>query len=307
MNISRPNFMWPVLIIGIGVFLLLLQIDIVPEAIGDLFIRSWPMLLVIFGLNILLGGRIRYANWVILIAAIGLVVVVGNLAYAERRSEYRTDYKESRVEVLPPEIQQLNVDITVKSTRATISAAPLDSQVIARFEGSTESDVLIDLTIEGTTAFLTVTETTSGVLPKLDEVGRGTLNVYLPINVPIASLQYLGDDGSMTLDLRPLLVQVLNIQLRRGNMDLYVPTQGQILQDAVRIENGDLRMVVPEGTDLRLSLKDGAEKPTFIPELNGAQYELLGSDLLKPGVANPRILLRVEVDGTFTIDFGSPG
>ncbi len=306
MNISRPNFMWPVLIVGIGLFLLLVQIEVVPEAIGDLFIRSWPMLLVIFGLNILLGGRIRYANWVILIAAIALVVVVGNLAYAERRSEYRNDYKESRVEVLPPEIQQLTVDIEVKSTRATISAAPDVSQIIARFEGSTESNVNIDLTIDGTAATLTITETTSGVLPKLDEVGRGTLNIYLPTNVPIANLRYLGDDGSMTMDLRPLVVQVLDIQLKRGNMALYVPTQGQILQDVVRVENGDLLMIVPQDTALRLSLKEGSDKPTFVPELAGAQYELLGSDLLIPGVANPRILLRVEVDGTFTVDFGTP-
>ncbi|MBI5928139.1 MAG: hypothetical protein HY862_02435 [Chloroflexi bacterium] len=306
MNISRPNFMWPVLIIGIGLFLLLTQIEIVPEAIGDLFIRSWPMLLVIFGLNILLGGRIRYANWVILIAAIALVVVVGNLAYAARRSDYRNDYKESRVEVLPPEVQQLTVNVRVKATRATISASPAVSQIVARFEGSTESDVKIDLAIDGTAATLTITETTSGVLPKLDEVGRGTLNIYLPANVPIANLQYLGEDGSMTVDLRPLTVQVLNIQLKRGNMALYVPTQGQILQDAVRIDNGNLQMFVPQDTALRLSLKDGAEKPTFIPELAGAQYELLGSDLLIPGIANPRILLHVEVDGTFTIDFSPP-
>ncbi len=307
MNISRPNFMWPVLIIGIGLFLLLVQIEVVPEAIGDLFIRSWPMLLVIFGLNILLGGRIRYANWVILIASIVLVVVVGNLAYAERRGEYRNDYKESRLEVLPPEIQSLTVDIEVKSTRATISAAPSASQIIARFEGSTESDVKIDLTIDGTSATLTITETTSGVLPKLDEVGRGTLNVYLPANMPIANLRYLADDGAMTVDLRPLIVQVLDIQLKRGNMALYVPTQGQILQDIVRVENGNLHMFVPDNdTYLRLSLREGAEKPTFVPELEGAQYELLGSDLLVPGIANPRILLRVEVDGTFIIDFSAP-
>lgn len=302
MNISRPNFMWPVLIVGIGVFLLLVQIEAVPEAIGDLFIRSWPMLLVIFGLNILLGGRIRYANWVILIAGIVLVVVVGNLAYAERRTEYRDDYKESRLEVLPPEVQQLNVEIDVKSTRATISQAPNAGEIIARFEGSTESDVDIQLVVEGTVATLTINEETSGVLPKLDEVGRGTLNVFLPTNVPINLLRYHGEDGSMTVDLRPMTVQVLDIQLERGNMALYMPEQGQILQDVVRIENGDLRMIVPQNTTLRLNLGEGSERPTFLPEVAGSQYEFLGGVLFNPGETVWRILLNVDVGGTFTLD-----
>jgi hypothetical protein len=104
----------------------------------------------------------------------------------------------------------------------------------------------------------------------------------------------------MTVDLRHLPVRTLDIRLERGNMALFLPLEGRILGDAVQIDNGNLRLVVPDNTPLRLNLGQDAERPTFVPP--GQNYEFLGGVLFTPGVVDFRVLLDVQVGGALTVD-----
>lgn len=303
---ARSNFVWPVLIVGIGVMMLLISADVIPEAYGDLLIRAWPVLLMMFGLNVLWAGRIRFANWVIFALSIGLVVVIANLAYAERRNEYRTDYRESWQDLLPAEVSQLVVNIETKETLVTLSQAPLSGQVVVQFEGSTESDVDIHMTMNGAEATLNINEKRSGILPKLSEVGRGRLDVFLPADVFIQELNYMGDDGSVTFDLSPLLVRRLNIQVKRGNMKICLPqTDVLVVGDQIRVDNGDLRMIVPTGSALNLNLGEALRDTIFEPPASANDYNpLITGYLEKTGIENNQfnIVLDVIVEGTFILD-----
>lgn len=302
-TMNRSNLIWPVLIIGIGIIMLLISANILPEAIGDLLIRSWPVLLIIFGLNVLLSQRLPYANWLVLGLAIVLVVVVANIAYAERRGEYRTDYNVSVRDEIPPDATSVVVIIDIRETRATISPSAESRRVEARFEGSNESDVDIKVDMEAATAIVTITEKRPGVLPRLSEVGRGTLNVFLPIDVPIESIDYLVDDGSLTADLREFTVRSINFHLKRGNMKLCLPSEGVVLQDAIQIDKGNLTVVVVPNTPLRFNLGQTAKEPTFIPPTTANDYQLLLDGSLETRLAqNFRILLNVVIEGGLTLD-----
>jgi hypothetical protein len=303
MTQSRSNLIWPVLIIGIGVIMLLISANVIPEAIGDLLIRSWPALLIIFGLNILLSHRFPIANWLVLILSVGLVVVVANLAYAERSSEYRTDYRESRLDVVPPEVEQMVIIIDVRDTRATISPSSESRQIAAQFEGSNESDVDIDVEIQGSTATITISEDRPGVLPRLQHVGRGTLNVFLPVDVPIDVLDYLGDDGSVTADFMGLNIRTINMQIERGNMRLCLPRQGIILRDTITVENGNLEVVVPPDTTLSFDMGNESQRVEYQPPSIEADYQFLVGGILETRlVEDHRILLNMNVEGTLTLN-----
>lgn len=306
-NQRRSNLIWPVLIIGIGIVTLLISADVIPEAIGDVLIRAWPALLIIFGLNVLIGQRLRFANWFVLGLGVVLVVVIANFAYAERSSEYRTDYTESRLDVLPPEVTAVDVTVDMRETRVTISASPPNTRVVdARFAGSNESNVTIGVEIEGTIGMVTIKETRPGVLPRLSEVGRGTLNLFLPTDVPIRSLTYIGDDGSVTVDLTRFAIQSVNMQVKRGNMKLCLPQAGSLIQDSIQVDDGDLELIIPSDTTLRFDLGDGSEEPTFLPaQLDDTYQFLVGGILETRFIDNPRIILNVVVDGTLTLDHAS--
>lgn len=315
MNISRPNFMWPVLIIGVGIMMLMISADVIPEAYGDLLVRAWPVLLIIFGLNVMLGGRLKYANWGILGLAIVLVVVIGNLAYAQRQDEYRTDYRESWAQQV--NVETIQVEIVAKETQVTLSHHPSEPQLMqAFFEGSTESDVEISFDMETTPPTFRVIEDRPGILPKLDALGRGRLDIFLPSGVQIESLTYTGDDGSVTFNLDQLNVRRVDVEVKRGNMDLCLPFSAEginsrIFGDEVQVNNGNLRVYVPENITVNLGLDDPDRTINFIPDISRSDY---GVDTLTGGSLQTRavldnaydIVFNTVVDGSLTIDHENP-
>lgn len=309
MRANRPNFTWPVLVIGVGIIVLLINADALPEAYGDLLVRAWPVLLIMFGLNVLLGGRIRYANWVILGLSVGVTVVIANFAYAERSNEYRDDYNFVWQDTLPDEVTNLVVNIEAKDTLVALtnSAAPADLE--ARFVGSNESTLNVTLTLEGNSAVFDVIETRSGILPRLAEVGRGTLNVALPYGVFIQELNYTGDNGSVTLDATQLAVRIIDVTVDHGNMQLCLPqrlpTEGfVIIGNQITLNSGNLRVFVPQDVTLSLVTNRDSE-PEYIPAVRRSDYNFLfGGELQNRSVTDGQfdVLLDLSVDGSFVLD-----
>ncbi|MHB8132933.1 MAG: LiaF transmembrane domain-containing protein [Anaerolineaceae bacterium] len=74
----RVNIFFPLLLIIIGVFFLMSNLNMIPGDAGSLFIRFWPLLFVIGGLEDLFNGR-----WVgaVINVGIGVILVLANLGY----------------------------------------------------------------------------------------------------------------------------------------------------------------------------------------------------------------------------------
>lgn len=309
MNTGRPNFAWPVLIVGVGIVTLLISADALPEAYGDLLVRSWPVLLIMFGLNVLLAGRLRYANWLILVASVGLVVVIANFAYAERSQEYREDYREFWQDVVPDDVTQLVINIETTDTLVALTNAPEPRQAQVEFVGSTESELDVQLEIQGTAATLDIIETRSGILPRLAEVGRGKVNIFVPWGVFIQELNFTNDDGPVTLDLTNLEIRWVDATLSRGNMKLCLPQRVAnedfvLIGNEVVLNNGDLRLVVPEPVTLSLAT-NSTSQPTYIPAARASNYVFLFEGGLETrGVDNNQfdVLLDLNIDGEIILD-----
>lgn len=309
MTANRPNFTWPVLVIGVGVIVLLISAEALPEAYGDLLIRAWPVLLIMFGLNVLLGGRIRYANWIILGLSVAFVVIIANFAYAERNSEYRDDYQDSWQTSFPPEVEQLIVQIEAKDTRVALSNSAEPREALVEFRGSSQSTVAVDVTINGTTATYSIIETRPSILPLLSETGRGELLIYLPWEIFIQELNYVSDDGPVTLDFSQLAIRQLNAEVKRGHMMLCLPEQALtdnfvLIGNTLSLGNGNLRMVVPPNLTLSLETNNDSE-PTYIPEVRAGDYVFLfGGGLESRGVQNNQfnVFLSIDVSGEFILD-----
>lgn len=309
MNANRPNFTWPVLVIGVGIIVLLINANALPEAYGDLLVRAWPVLLVMFGLNVLLGGHIRYANWIILGLSIGVTVIIANFAYAERSDEYRDDYSYIYQDTLPENVTNLFVNIEAKDTLVALSNSAEPAGVAAQFVGSNESTLNVSLEIEGDTATFNVIEKRSGILPRLSEVGRGTLTVALPYGVFIQELNYTGDNGSVTIDATNLSVRILDATVERGNMQLCLPerltTEGfVIIGNQITIQNGNLRIFVPQGVTLSLVTNRDSE-PEYIPSVRRNDYNFLfGGELRSQAVTDGQfdVLVDLNLEGGLILD-----
>lgn len=77
-NDHRVNLFFPLLLIIIGVFFLLSNLNMLPGDAGSLFIRFWPLLFVIGGLEDIFNGK-----WVgaVINVGIGAILVLANLGY----------------------------------------------------------------------------------------------------------------------------------------------------------------------------------------------------------------------------------
>lgn len=304
MSTTRRNLLWPLLIIVVGVVMYLLATDVLPENVGDLMQRSWPILLIIFGLNALLIDRVRFGNWLALVLSL---VLLGGLiwyAYRIRSDDLRQDYTEILNPIpLGEHIQGVVID--VNALDATIVFRPYTQEetseprsIGAKFTGSRESHLEVSVQEdEQAVVHFSVTEKRPDSIPNLRDVGRGQLEIYLPIGIPVQDLQFTNKKGLVTLDLRQVDVPRFNITNDSGDIDLYMPLSSVVIGD-VNIRSGNLLIVIPPQIAMRIS---GAPENR---ELNVNDYvSVQGGDIeSRGGLLEFQVELNVNLPGgTLTI------
>lgn len=274
MTTTRRSVLWPLIIIAVGCIWLLIVADAFPEAVGDILIRAWPALLVLFGFDVLVGRRrVQVARWALDLNLIGLalsfifLVIVVWLAYQKQADVLRTDNQMTFAEMLPDDAGPLVLDVAVDRTAVTITAGPGETRDLsADFKGSKESEVRMVWAVE--TGTLKITETHRDSLPKLEDYGRGALKVVLPPAVAVDQMIVGSSYGDMALDLLPLRVEQIDVTLSGGGLSLTLPAQDTLV-GKLRLD-GDLELLVPDAMALTLQAHGGA---TF--EYDSFRYALL--------------------------------
>jgi len=82
--INRPSLFWPLLLIGLGVLLLLQTLALLPASLWAALAQLWPLLFIVFGLDLLIGRRSARGAATVLI--VGVVLVAGSLTWAAVRA-----------------------------------------------------------------------------------------------------------------------------------------------------------------------------------------------------------------------------
>src|SRR5439155_4022713 len=83
----RLSLVWPLLIIAAAVVWLLYALGVLPASIGDLIGRAWPLVLVLVGLMLFLGRRVRFGNVLSIVLCAILVGAVVSTAYSQQSSK----------------------------------------------------------------------------------------------------------------------------------------------------------------------------------------------------------------------------
>lgn len=304
MSAARRNFLWPLLILAVGLLMWLVATDVLPANVGDLMERSWPILLIIFGLNAILIDRVRFGNWLALLISVAFLGGIIMYAYRIRADDMREDY----IEILNPiplgeHIQ--GVVVEVDTLDATVVFRPYTPEefetqraIGAKFTGSRESrlDVSVQENEEGIVT-LKIAEKRTSSIPNLRDVGRGQLEIYLPLEVPITNLDFFNKRGLATFDLRLVDAPRFNIVNESGDIDLYMPLNSIVIGD-VAINDGNLQVIIPPQISLRIS---GAPANR---EINVNDYlSVQGGDIeSRGGLTEFQVNMRVNIpDGTLTI------
>lgn len=308
----RTNPMWGLVLLALAAFLLAHALGYVPTGVFDLVLRAWPVLLVLAGLSFLLRNRLPLGSGIALIVSGAIVVGLATAAYSGRASQQRTDYRQTINQPLGADatLLRLRVEALTTGVEFLASLTPSDA-VTGDFAGSAESRVEVNYEQSADSSVtVTLREVQPGGFPTLESVGRGTLRVELPLNVPI-DLEFTGSDGDVVLNLDGLELERLNVFVSRGDIVVTLPEYQPLLSDAsgshgnLTTRDGDLAIFVPPQVAARLELnREGSGiEPTYDANI----YNYLVGDVLEARAIDsasvvvgysltvPRGRIRVEV------------
>jgi hypothetical protein len=201
-------------------------------------------------------------------------------------------------------IQTLATDVDLLGT--------LTSEVSGEFVGSSDNRIDVSYAeLADNSATLTLTEVReSGDFPMLETMGRGTLHLELPPNVPL-EVEFVGQEGSVVLNMGGTALERLNITSVRGDAVVTLPAYEPLLSTSAEslgtltVGDGDLAIFIPQAVGARLELDRGGSG--IQPQYNDALYNYLVGDVLEARNINtaqvvarytlrvPRGLIRVEV------------
>lgn len=305
MTAARRNFLWPLVIVALGAVGLLIAIDAVPEAVGDLLRRAWPALLVLIGLEALVGtrqlalGRRRVpANVLVLVVVLVALAAVVVFAYQKQADSVRSDNVQVFAETLAEDIRQVEVTAALQRTALTVGAGePGSRALMARYAGSRDHIVTMDWTAQAATGALAVMEQAGGSIPRLEDYGRATFELTLPDKTAIALLRLESSSGDGALDLQPLQIQRLEATLSDGSLVVTLPV-GEALNGRLEVRGGDLELRVPRGVPLTLSLAEGSGEPAYV-------YDDLRYDLLRDGTLKLENATEFQIGLTVWLESGA--
>ena len=308
----RTNPMWGLVLLALATVMLGRALGYVPTGVFDLVLRAWPVLLVLAGLSFILRNRIPLGGGIALIISGAVVVGLATAAYSGRASQQRTDYRQTIDQPLSGDVTLLRLRVEGLTTGVEFLAAPSNiPSVTGEFEGSVESrlEVNYEQAVDSS-ATLTLREVQPGGFPTLESVGRGTLRVNLPSDVPI-DLEFIGRDGDVVLNMDGLQVERLNVFVSRGDVVVTLPEYQPVLSDeggshgSVTTRDGDLAIFVPPQVAARLELN--REGSGIDPTYDANIYNYLVGDVLEARAIDtasvvvgytltvPRGRIRVEV------------
>lgn len=282
----RTNLLWGVLLLAVALVLLLDALEVIPPGIHDILWRAVPALLLLAGLSVFLRDRVPYGSLAALVVSAALVGLVTAAAFSSRAARPGTGYRESVNQEVGADITLLEVSVETLSSDVEVLRILGDSRTITgEFVGSPESIVTVeyDEASDGR-AFFRVVETRANQFPLLEAVGRGTLRLELPADLPL-DMAFRGLDGQATFNMNQLALERLNLTLEKGDalvtLPQYNPLSPNVAEQPGRLiaREGSITVFVPAGAAARFELDRGPAN--LRPQFPDSLYFYLDGDILQ--------------------------
>jgi hypothetical protein len=285
--LQRQGVAGPTFLIGLGAVFLLSNLGVLVWDVWDTVLRAWPILLIAFGLDIIVGRR---STWGSVLAFVLIVVITVGVFWVTGiglRAPIATG--------------DLNLSEPIEaSTRASIHIDPavgtleLDAQanegtlVAGVIPGLEEGDVSQDLQVSGGTAEYALRRVQRGFTYPRIGAARMTWDLSLSREIPIQLDVSMGA-GRANLDLVGMTLTALSADMGVGQLTVELPGTGDFdgtIEGAV----GQTVIVVPEGVGIRIRTDTGITAVS-IP----GRYLRQGDTYTSPGYSSAEIKIDLAV------------
>jgi hypothetical protein len=251
----RVSLVGPVILIGLGIILLLNNLGILEWSVWEVILRLWPVLLIAWGLDLIIGRRSIWGSLLALVLIVALLagalwlfgagIGTGRVVAAEEIRQALDGATQAEV-VIAPAVGTLHVEALPESANLVEGAIRLGSG-----ERATP-----DFTVEDETATFTLRSEGVAFGPFVgswdDQRGWDLgLNPDVPLELEI-SLSV----GRSDVDLTGLTVSDLEVSMGVGQTTVILPDEGRF---RAKIEGavGQTIVVIPEGMAARIHVDTG--------------------------------------------------
>lgn len=253
---KRSSMFGPVVLIGLGVLLLLSNLDIIDLNFWQLLFRFWPAFLIGAGLDILVGRRAQGGSVIVLLVILGLIFGAIWLGYIDGSTPFGMVKGEpisqsvagaSRAEiVIESSMSQMRVGAS------TDALALIDGNIALHPNEELTRDFAV---LGGTASYRLESGSRSLILPSFGRSEDGlwdlTLNRTLPMNLQIST-----GVGTSELDFRELNLVGLTVETGVGKADVTLPAFG-VLDATVTGGVGGITIQIPATMAARIEAHAG--------------------------------------------------
>jgi hypothetical protein len=256
----RGGLVGPIVLIGLGVVFLLNNLGLLEWSVWDVLLRTWPLILIAWGVDLLIVRRTAEATLFTLVLI--LVILAGGVWFVAARGGGTEAERVEVVSVALPSSDQAELLIApgVGYLHIHPSESPDDlisgslglssGQEVEQEVREAGSVAIVNLRSEGVWFWpLTGSKSGSG------KVGRYEWELAVNTEMPTKIRTELGA-GLVELDLSGMVLEGLEAELGVGRTEVHLPDQGSFdarLSGAV----GMTEVIVPRGLAVRISLDTG--------------------------------------------------
>jgi hypothetical protein len=252
----RGGFVWPLILISLGVIFLLNNLGMLSWSVWDLIWRLWPVLLVAIGLDILLGRRSILGS---LIALVLMVALIGGVVwYAVTQTPIVAGETLTTDRVVQELAGATSGDVQISFGAGSLRIGALKDSgnliegTVATGPGET---VTRDFHKDGDIAHFVLRSQGVPIMPFGPRKYNQSWMLDLSSSIPMA-LHVSTGVGESVLDLSDLKVTDLDVSSGVGQARLQLPAHGRV---SAKVSGGIGQVIVtiPEGMAARIHASAG--------------------------------------------------
>ncbi len=253
---SRSSLFGPIVLIGLGIMLLLGNLDVINLNFWELLFRFWPIFLIAAGLDILLGRRANGGALIALMLILGVIFGAIWLGYVETTAPFGAVHGESVRQTLDgASLAEVTIASSVSQMRLAAGSgvdALLDGNIVLHPNEELESDFAIDA---GTAHYTLESGSRSLILPSFGHSNDGMWDLHLNRLIPV-DLNVSTGVGSATLNLQELTLKGLKVDAGVGKVEITLPDTGNFKAE-INGGVGGIAIKVPATIAVRIEASTG--------------------------------------------------
>lgn len=291
-SFRRPSLLWPLVIIGLGALLLLQNLGLLPAGLWAALAQLWPALLILVGLDMLIGRRASGGGArVIVLVALVVAAAVALLAY--RASQLPGGEQQTLVQTTDGAAQHLAVSIEVQAGDLLLSAlGPSDHLMEGMVRNGPGESIRQSYSVSQQTGQLALVQDTNVLLaPFTAGAGRARWDIHLAQHIPL-TLSVNTSTGTAGLDLTGLALTTFDLNTGIGQTWVIFP-MGVPAQAHVRTGLGATSLSLPGDIPVRLTVKSGLANVQLPARLAGS-----GDTYTSPGFTTAAPFLDLELSAS---------